>query len=292
MALLAPKTIPRLLALFFQVGLFISFVVLSTTFSAQSSMYSSPSEFRAEEEDEINQFPFVGQYNVYEVTQTVEGFVAASGTLTVNYLSMLNETAIYGRFRIEITSVIEFYNESAVGSENLNTRHLYIDSSNTYMIYLFMEYFFEWEPGVVTPTPMWVFPQDLEVNKTVKFWNYYGNCTKSQSILIMEKYYEVFVFRLSTPELNMTLMYGYARHHSTPWYGMLFYMSASFYEPTQERMLHAYFKLSSTNAELLSLGELNKKNILTITLSFYSFVLLGSIVIRVRRRRDLIGGET
>ncbi|MHA1630497.1 MAG: hypothetical protein ACTSXO_05765 [Candidatus Heimdallarchaeota archaeon] len=249
-----------------------------------------PSHALATEANE-NQFPFVGQYNVYEVTQTTDILVAASGTLSVNYLSMLNETAIYGRFRIEITSVIEFYNESAVGSENLNTRHLYIDSSNTYMIYLFMEYFFDWIPGEVTPTPIWIFPQDMQVNKTVKFWNYYGNCSKSQSILIMEKYYEVFVFRLQTPELNMTLMYGFARHNLSSWYGMLFYMSASFYEPNQGRMLHAYFKLVSTNAELLPLGELNKKNILSITLSFYSVVIVGSIIVRLKKRRDLIGGE-
>jgi len=89
----------------------------------------------------------------------------------------------------------------------------------------------------------------------------------------------------------MTLMYGFARHNLSSWYGMLFYMSASFYEPNQGRMLHAYFKLVSTNAELLPLGELNKKNILSITLSFYSVVIVGSIIVRLKKRRDLIGGE-
>lgn len=240
---------------------------------------------------EEDTFPFPGQYNTYQITQTIGSIIASSGTLTVSYDNYLNNTAIFGSFHIEVTSLLEFYNESADGSENLNTRHLYIDSSDTYMIYIFMEYFFIWVEGEVTPTPMWIFPQDLELNRSVKFWNYYGNCSQRQSISIMDKYHEVFVFRVKAIDLNMTLMYGKARNNSTDWYGLLYYMSASFFEPVQNRILHAYFKLIDTNAELLPLDELNQKNILAVTISFYSLIVVGSIIIRVRRRRELIGGE-
>ncbi|MBN1328082.1 MAG: hypothetical protein JXA54_01300 [Candidatus Heimdallarchaeota archaeon] len=239
----------------------------------------------------IDTFPFVDQYMTYEVTQTTGSLIASSGTLTVRYLYMINESAIFGTFHVDVISLIEVYNETAVGSENLNTRHLYIDADNTYIIYIFMVYFFEWLDGISTPTPMWIFPHDLHVNHTTRFWNYTATCLKSQSISIMDRYYEVFVYRTYGSYLNMTLMYGLARNGNSEWYGLLFYMSGSFFEPVTLRKMNAYFKLSKTNAELFPLDEINSRNILTVTISFYSTIIVGSIVYRVKKRKDLIGGE-
>ncbi|MHA1213016.1 MAG: hypothetical protein ACTSSH_11190 [Candidatus Heimdallarchaeota archaeon] len=235
--------------------------------------------------ESADQFPFVGQRMLFEVTQTTGSLIASSGTLEVNYHSMMNATAIYGSFHVEVISLIEVYNETADGNENLVNRHLNIDSSDTYIIYIFMEYFFEWVPGEVTPTPMWLLPEDLEVNQSVKFWNYYGNCSKSQSISIMDSYYEVFVYRIITGSLNMTLMYGQARHNqdSSEWHGLLFYMSAKFIEPSTNRQLNAYL--------LNPMAEINKRNIITVTAAFYSIITIGAVVYRVRKRRDLVGGE-
>ncbi|HUT79693.1 MAG TPA: hypothetical protein VMZ29_00705 [Candidatus Bathyarchaeia archaeon] len=236
-------------------------------------------------------FPFVDQYMIYDITQTTGSLIASSGTLTVRYLYMINETAIFGSFHVDVISLIEVYNETALGSENLNTRHLYIDADDTYIIYLFMVHFFEWPEGIATPTPMWIFPQDLQADRSTRFWNYTATCSKSQSISIMDRYYEVFVYRTYGPSLNMTLMYGLARNGNSEWYGLLFYMSGSFFEPATNRIMNAFFKLSDTNAELYPLEEINSRNILTVTISFYSIVIVGSIVYRFKKRKDLIGGE-
>lgn len=242
-------------------------------------------------EDDLtpNQFPFVGQKNIYQVTQKTAGIPAASGTLTVTYDEMLDENEIHGYFNVEVVSIIDFYNETASGSENIQTRHLNIDASHTYIINLFMVYFFDWSS--LTPTPMWIFPHEIGLGNTVQFWNYTATCYESQPIGLMDKYFEVFVFRAEGDFLDMTLMYAYARHGDSDWYGLVIYMSGSFLEPSLGGQMEATFKLEETNAELLPLGELNRNTILITTLSFYSVVIVGSIIYRFKSRRDLIGGE-
>ncbi|MFW9922331.1 MAG: hypothetical protein ACFFDW_03480 [Candidatus Thorarchaeota archaeon] len=236
-----------------------------------------------------NQFPFVGQYMVYDVTQTTAGIPAASGTLTVNYDEMLDADEIHGFFHVEVISIIEYYNETASGSENLQTRHLNIDAKNTYVIYLFMVYFFDWTG--LTPTPMWIFPEDVALSSSVRFWNYTAVCLESQSISIMDHYYEVFVFRASGTFLTMTLMYGFARNGESGYYGLLFYMKGAFYEPSIDNIMEASFKLSDTNVELVSLGEINRNSILITTVSFYSVIVIGTFIYRIKTRRDLVGGD-
>ena len=246
-------------------------LIFFTTFNSHFNLKNSLNS-KAQND---NQFPFVGQEMQYEITQSTGSIISSSGTLDIKYLSMINETLIYGLFHVEVTSIIKYYNESAIGIENLNTRHLQIDADDTYIIFLFMVYFFEWPEGVVTPTPVWVFPHDIHVNSSVKFWNYTTICSKSQSISIMDKYYEVFVFRQYGTILNMTLMFGYAKHNNSEWYGLLFYMSGVFFEPVTQTKISAFFKLANTNAELKPLDELNRKNIISITISFYSTIILG-----------------
>ncbi len=241
------------------------------------------------EDETPNQFPFVGQETTYEVIQTTAGVPAASGTLKVHYDRMLDSTSIHGFFDVEVISLIEYYNESADGSENLETRHLNIDASDTYIIDLFMVHFFSWEG--ITPTPMWVFPDDVKVNATVKFWNYTTTCKASHSVSFNDRNYEVFVFRTNGTLLDMTLMYGFGRHGESDWYGLLFYMSGSFYEPYLGSRMEATFKLKETNVELIPLAELNRNVILVTTISFYSVVLIGTVTYRFKTRRDLIGGE-
>ncbi|NHK31008.1 MAG: hypothetical protein FK730_06625 [Asgard group archaeon] len=238
-----------------------------------------------------DQFPFVGQESVYEITQTTGSIIAASGILSLTYHSMLNVSNIRGSFHVDVVSLLEYYNETAEGNENLNTRALYIDAGDTSIIQIFMVFFFEFIDDTTKATPMWVFPNDLQLNKTVQLWNYTATCSKSQSISIMDQYFEVFVFRLYGSLVNMTLMYGYGRHGSSDWYGLLFYMSGTYFEPTLDRRMTAYFKLSSTNVELRPLDEINKITIYSITASFYSVVFVGTIVYRVKTRRELIGGE-
>lgn len=236
-----------------------------------------------------NQFPFVGQETTYDVIQTTAGVPAATGTLKVHYDRMLDNSSIHGFFDVEVVSLIEYYNESADGSENLETRHLNIDATDTYIIDLFMVHFFSWEG--ITPTPMWIFPDDVKVNATVKFWNYTTTCKASHSISFNDKSYEVFIFRTNGTLLDMTLMYGFGRHGESDWYGLLFYMSGSFYEPYLGSRMEATFKLTETNVELIPLDELNRNVILATTISFYSVVLIGTFTYRFKTRRDLIGGE-
>ncbi|MHA1556389.1 MAG: hypothetical protein ACTSPM_05570 [Candidatus Heimdallarchaeota archaeon] len=236
-----------------------------------------------------NQFPFVGQETTYDVIQTTAGIPAATGTLKVYYDRMLDNSSIHGFFDVEVVSLIEYYNESADGSENLETRHLNIDATDTYIIDLFMVHFFSWEG--ITPTPMWIFPDDVKVNATVKFWNYTTTCKASHSISFNDKSYEVFIFRTNGTLLDMTLMYGFGRHGESDWYGLLFYMSGSFYEPYLGSRMEATFKLTETNVDLIPLDELNRNVILATTISFYSVVLIGTFTYRFKTRRDLIGGE-
>jgi len=236
-----------------------------------------------------NQFPFVGQETTYDVIQTTAGVPAATGTLKVHYDRMIDNSSIHGFFDVEVVSLIEYYNESADGSENLETRHLNIDATDTYIIDLFMVHFFSWEG--ITPTPMWIFPDDVKVNATVKFWNYTTTCKASHSISFNDKSYEVFIFRTNGTLLDMTLMYGFGRHGESDWYGLLFYMSGSFYEPYLGSRMEATFKLTETNVELIPLDELNRNVILATTISFYSVVLIGTFTYRFKTRRDLIGGE-
>ena len=130
---------------------------------------------------------------------------------------MVDDITIHGNFHIVVTSIVAYYDEIANGTENLETRHLRIDASDTYMIYLFMVYFFDWTS--LSPTPMWLLPSEVAVNTEAQFWNYTATCQQSQSIALMNKYYEVFVFRVNGSMLDLTLMYGYARHGNSDWYG-------------------------------------------------------------------------
>ena len=264
-------------------------VVIPRLAPIRSFVQSNSSLIPLAEDVTPNQFPFVGQETTYDVVQTTAGIPAATGTLKVSYDEMLDDTRIHGNFNVEVISIIEYYNESADGSEDLETRHLNIDAADTYIIDLFMVHFFSWEG--ITPTPMWIFPEDIKVNSTVKFWNYTTTCKTSHSIAFSDQYYEVFVFRTNGSLLDMTLMYGFARHGSSDWYGMLFYMSGSFYEPYIGSRMEATFKLAETNAELIPLGELNRSVILATTVSFYSVVLVGTFIYRIKTRRELIGGE-
>lgn len=263
-------------------------IFLLVSISFYRSTFSDVAYTRAQSDD---QFPFVGQKSVYEITQTTGGIIAASGTLTLTYHSMLNVSNIQGSFHVDVITLLEYYNETAFGNENLNTRALYIDAGDTSIIQIFMVYFFEFIDDTTKATPMWIFPNDLQVNKTISFWNYTATCSKSQSIAIMDKYYEVFVFRIFGAMVNMTLMYGYGRHGTSDWYGLLYYMSGSYFEPAINRRMYAFFKLSSTNVELLPLDEINKTTIFSITASFYSLVIVGTIVYRLKTRKELIGGE-
>ncbi|NHJ47635.1 MAG: hypothetical protein FK733_07595 [Asgard group archaeon] len=238
-----------------------------------------------------NQFPYSGQYMHYDITQTTGGFVTSSGSLTLTYHHMLNATTIFGSFHVEVLSLIAYYNETAIGTENINTRNLFIDADDTEIIYLFMVYFFEFNDGVTRATPMWIFPEDMQKNRSIEFWNYTATCDQSQSISILDHYYEVFVFRIFGSMLNMTMMYGYAKHGESDWYGVLFYMSGTYYEPDIDRRMTAYFRISSTNLELRPLEEINTTTIFSITASFYSIVIVGTIVYRLKTRKELIGGE-
>ncbi|MBK5111998.1 MAG: hypothetical protein KGD59_03790 [Candidatus Heimdallarchaeota archaeon] len=248
----------------------------------------NPLRANAQEEEEL--FPFVGMNLLYDVTQSTGSIIAASGSLSIEYLTMLDETHIFGEFHVEVVSPVDFYNETTGGSEDLLTRHLDINTENTYIIWLFWEYFFDRSDEII-PTPMWVFPRDLEYNTTVKIQNYTSITTSSESISIMDKYYEVFVHRTYGSTLNMTLLYGYARHGTSDWYGVLFYMAGYFVEPVTDRRMAVFFKLRETNAELLPLKSINQNTILSITITFYGVVIGGAIIYRVRKRRELVGGE-
>lgn len=241
-------------------------------------------------QEEEDQFPFVGMKLLYDITQSTGSIIAASGTLTIEYLTMLDDTHIFGEFRVEVVSPLDFYNETTGGSEDLLTRHLDIATENTYIIWLFWDYFFDRTEEII-PTPMWVFPQDLVYNSTVKIQNYTSTTTRSESISIIEKYYEVIMFRTYGSSLNMTLLYGYARHGNSDWYGVLFYMAGYFIEPITDRRMAVFFKLRETNAELLPLKEINQNTIFSITITFYGVVIVGTIIYRLRKRRELVGGE-
>lgn len=249
---------------------------------------TNPMTVNAQEEKEL--FPFVGMELLYDITQSTGNIIAASGTLSIKYLTMLDETHIFGEFHVEVVSPLDFYNETTGGSEDLITRHLDIATENTYIIWLFWDYFFDRTEEIV-PTIMWVFPRDLVFNSTVKIQNYTTTTTRSESISILDKYYEVFVFRTYGSTLNMTLLYGYARHGRSDWYGLLFYMGGYFIEPVTERRMAVFFKLRETNAELLPLKDINQNTIFSITITFYGVVIIGTIIYRLRKRRELVGGE-
>ena len=242
----------------------------------------------AQEEEEL--FPFVGMKLLYDITQSTGSIIAASGTLSIEYLTMLDETHIFGEFHVEVVSPLDFYNETTGGSEDLVTRHLDIATENTYIIWLFWDYFFDRTEEIV-PTIMWVFPQDLVYNSTVKIQNYTSTTTRSESISIIDKYYEVIMFRTFGSTLNMTLLYGYARHGNSDWYGLLFYMAGYFVEPVTDRRMAVFFKLRETNAELLPLKEINQNTIFSITVTFYGIVIVGTVIYRLRKRRELVVGE-
>ncbi|HUU77798.1 MAG TPA: hypothetical protein VMX55_05590 [candidate division Zixibacteria bacterium] len=279
-----PKVKRRMFLTFILVSIVLSGYFVLTTIGLDQYFIKLKSNIDSE-----NQFPFVGQYMIYEVVQTAAGIPAASGKLTVSYDSMVDETTIHGIFHVEVVSLIEYYNETADGTENLENRHLVIHAEKTYLIDLFMVHFFKWTS--LTPTPMWILPQDIKIGANVHFWNYNSTCFDSQSITLNENFYEVFIYRTQGEELNMTLMYSYARHGLGEWHGILTYMSANIIQPSFEGILQATFKLAETNAELLSLGELNRNSILYTAISFYSVVIIGSTIYRLKKRRDLIGGE-
>ena len=269
--------------------LLISLLIVPLNSQRVHSIFDKISEINTTNEETKDQFPFVGQRTLYDVVQKSGSLVGATGTLEVSYESMTDDITIQGRFHVLVTSLLEFYNENASGYENLKTRHLNIDASGTYIINLFMVYFFDWSS--LTPTPMWIFPSEIAVNSTVQFWNYTATCEKSQSIALMKKYYEVFVFHVNGSFLDMTLMYGYGRHGNSDWYGLLFYFSASFYEPSIKDYLTANFKIIETNVELKPLREINRTTIYQITISFYFVVGVSIVIFRLRKRRDLVGGE-
>ncbi|NHJ33422.1 MAG: hypothetical protein FK732_11220 [Asgard group archaeon] len=247
----------------------------------------NPAIVDAQEDDD--QFPFVGMTLLYDIIVSISGAAPDSGTLSIEYLTMLDETHIFGEFRV-VVLFPSFYNETTGGSEDLLTRHLDINTENTYIIWLFWDYFFDRTEEIV-PTPMWVFPQSLEINSTTKIQNYTSTTTTSESISILDKYYEVFVYRTYGSALNMTLLYGYAMHGNSDWYGLLFYMAGYFVEPVTERKMAVYFKLRDTNAILLPLDEINQNTIFTITITFYGVVIVGALIYRVRKRREMVGGE-
>jgi hypothetical protein len=236
-------------------------------------------------------FPFVGQKTTYHIVQRTADLVAATGTLTVEYNKMYDENTITGDLYVELQSIIQYYNESADGWENLENRNLEIDASNTYLINLFMVYFFEWSEW--TPTPLWIFPSEIAAGEVVQFWNYTLKCEKSESIGIMDKDYEIFAYKAENDTyLDLTLMYGYASaDRNSEKYGLLFYMSASFYEPTINDYLTATFILQETNAVLYPLRVLNRNVILWSTISFYTTVIIVVIIYRLKTRRELVGGE-
>lgn len=271
-----------------QVTVLLSIIFSSTiVFTIIGLYFNNPNKLILHNDED--QFPFVGQYMVYEVVQTAAGIPASSGTLTVRYDRMEDNNTIHGIFQVEVVSIIEYYNETADGTENLENRHLVIHAEETYLIDLFMVHFFEWTS--LTPTPMWILPHEIAIGANVYFWNYNSTCVQSQSIPFNDKFYEVFVFRTQGEELNMTLMYSYARHISGEWHGLLTYMSANLIQPSFEGVLQATFKLVDTNAELLALGEINRNSILYTAISFYSVVIIGFIAYRIKKRKDLIGGE-
>jgi len=255
-----------------------------------TSKFVEKNPFKTNAQEEQDLFPFVGMNLLYDVTQSTGSIIASSGTLSIEYLTMLDETRIFGEFRVEVISPIDFYNETTGGSEDLLTRHLDVDTENTYIIWLFWDYFFNRTEQVV-PTPMWIFPSDCQINSTVRIQNYTSTTTRSESITILDSSYEVFIFRPYGSALNMTLLYGYARHGTSDWYGLLFYMAGYFVEPITERRMVVFFKLRETNAELLPLDVINKNTILSITITFYGVVIIGAIIYRVRKRRELVGGE-
>jgi hypothetical protein len=236
-------------------------------------------------------FPFVGLRSTYAVTQTTDKITTASGTLEVIYDSMVNATVIHGFFHVMVSSIVQYYDELADGSESLTNRDLEIDASETYIIYTFMVYFFDWSDPV-TPTPMWIFPEDMAINATVNFWNYTSICKKSDTIPLMGRYFEVFVFQYKGTSLEMTLMYGDANNGlSDEFSGLLFYLSAAFRDPTTGLLLEVNFRLKQTTANLIPLRELNRNSFLIVTISFYSVVFVGTFIYRLKSRRDLIGGE-
>lgn len=268
----------------------VSLIILCIFFVDLTSKFveTNPMIVNAQEEEEL--FPFVGMELHYDLTQSTGSIIAAQGTLSIEYLTMLDETHIFGEFHVEVVSPLDFYNETTGGSEDLLTRHLEINTENTYIIWLFWDYFFDRSDEII-PTFMWVFPQNLEFNSTVKIQNYTSTTTRSESISILGKYYEVFVFRTYGSTLNMTLLYGFARHGNSDWYGLLFYMAGYFIEPITERRMAVFFKLSETNAELLPLKDINQNTIFSITITFYGVVIIGTIIYRLRKRRELVGGE-
>jgi hypothetical protein len=160
-------------------------IVLLFSISLQHNKLFDITSSEAQSDD---QFPFVGQESVYDITQYAGSIKAASGILSLSYYSMLNASNIKGRFHVDVLSLLEYYNETAEGNENLNTRALYIDAGDTSIIQIFMVFFFEFIDDTTKATPMWVFPNDLQVNKTIQLWNYTATCSKSQSIPIMDKY--------------------------------------------------------------------------------------------------------
>ncbi|NHJ85552.1 MAG: hypothetical protein FK734_08825 [Asgard group archaeon] len=238
-----------------------------------------------------NGFPFEGQKMIYDVTGT--SLISFSGTLYVNYYNKINPTTINGSLHIVVRSEGGElnYNEMAFGHENLTNRDLYINGEDTVIINIFMIYFFDWDQYNVTPTPMWIFPEEMQANKTIQFWNYTATTYRSNSIALMDHYYEVFVFHIHGNDIDMTLMYTYARNDDGNWYGLLVYYSGSFIEPRSQLRMYAIFKLSYTNAELIPLEELNRSTILITTGAFYSIVITGVIIYRVKKRKDLTGGE-
>ncbi|MEA2071623.1 MAG: hypothetical protein U9O98_10085 [Asgard group archaeon] len=251
--------------------------------------HSQQNNFGNTDDPTPNQFPFVGQEMVYDIVQKTSGVISASGTLTIFYDKMVDSSTIHGTFHVLVESILDYYDERANGTENILNRELEINAMDTYIINLFMVSFFNFTG--YSPSPLWILPNEIQVNATTQFWNYTATCEKTHSLNIMNNDYQVFEFRANGTAVELTLMYGFAKHGDSDWYGLLFYLGGRFYEPYIGGYMNANFILSETNAELNNLGEINRNTIIITTFSFYSLVVFGIITFRFYNRRDLVAGE-
>lgn len=264
-------------------------LISSIFFVNVSSKFLERTPLSVDAQEEHDLFPYVGMSMTYDIVVSTGGLAPDSGTLEIEYLTMLDETRIFGEFRV-LVFFPSFYNETTGGSEDLLTRHLDVNTDNTYIIWLFWDYFFNRTEQIV-PTPMWIFPNDCKINATIGVQNYTSTTTRSEAITIMDKSYEVFVFKTFGSRFNMTLLYGYAMHGTSERYGLLFYMAGYFIEPVTERRMAVFFKLRETNADLFPLDVINKNTIVAISISFYGVIIIGATTYRIKKRRELVGGE-
>ncbi|MHA1123895.1 MAG: hypothetical protein ACTSPC_13955, partial [Candidatus Heimdallarchaeota archaeon] len=70
----------------------VSLIILCIFFVDLTSKFveTNPMTVNAQEEEEL--FPFVGMKLLYDITQSTGSIIAASGTLSIEYLTMLDDT--------------------------------------------------------------------------------------------------------------------------------------------------------------------------------------------------------